>query len=225
MYLPFVFSPTVAVLAARNIAGRNAQTKASNNPRRYDTLSQRGFYDTKVSYHRIFEFGASSRHSENCATEPRLHHIIVTITFPQYSSFLYDSTIATVIILSPLRLLLPAISTISNVRFSYSTASTITTVVGMMLSSSSSSSFIGNGNNHMMTMNVHDDDDIVHSCLQVKFLSEHATLPTRGSPQSAGFDLSSAEKTKVPAGGRAIVKTDLSIACPEGTYARIAPRR
>jgi len=62
------------------------------------------------------------------------------------------------------------------------------------------------------------------SCLQVKFLSEHAKMPTRGSPQSAGFDLSSAEKTVVPAGGRAVVKTDLSIACPEGTYARIAPR-
>ena len=63
------------------------------------------------------------------------------------------------------------------------------------------------------------------SCLQVKFLSETATMPTRGSPQAAGFDLASAEKTVVPAGGRAVVKTDLSIACPEGTYARIAPRR
>jgi hypothetical protein len=63
------------------------------------------------------------------------------------------------------------------------------------------------------------------SCLQVKFLSETATMPTRGSPDSAGFDLSSAEKTVVPAGGRAVVKTDLSVACPPGTYARIAPRR
>lgn len=61
--------------------------------------------------------------------------------------------------------------------------------------------------------------------LQVKFLSDSAKMPTRGSPSSAGFDLSSAEKTVVPAGGRAVVKTDLSIACPEGTYARIAPRR
>lgn len=50
-------------------------------------------------------------------------------------------------------------------------------------------------------------------------------MPTRGSPQAAGFDLASAEKTVVPAGGRAVVKTDLSIACPVGTYARIAPRR
>jgi len=61
--------------------------------------------------------------------------------------------------------------------------------------------------------------------LQVKFLSPNAVMPTRGSPQSAGFDLSAAEPKVVPAGGRAVVKTDLSIACPEGTYARIAPRR
>ena len=65
----------------------------------------------------------------------------------------------------------------------------------------------------------------VTDVLQVKFLSDTATMPKRGSPQAAGFDLSSAEKTVVPAGGRAVVKTDLSIACPVGTYARIAPRR
>eukprot|EP00559_Dactyliosolen_fragilissimus_P009394 CAMPEP_0184859956 /NCGR_PEP_ID=MMETSP0580-20130426/4915_1 /TAXON_ID=1118495 /ORGANISM="Dactyliosolen fragilissimus" /LENGTH=170 /DNA_ID=CAMNT_0027356859 /DNA_START=146 /DNA_END=658 /DNA_ORIENTATION=- len=60
--------------------------------------------------------------------------------------------------------------------------------------------------------------------LQVKFLSEDAVMPKRGSPQSAGFDLSSAENTTIKAGQRGIVKTDLSIACPDGTYARIAPR-
>eukprot|EP00586_Coscinodiscus_wailesii_P021084 CAMPEP_0172496128 /NCGR_PEP_ID=MMETSP1066-20121228/81867_1 /TAXON_ID=671091 /ORGANISM="Coscinodiscus wailesii, Strain CCMP2513" /LENGTH=269 /DNA_ID=CAMNT_0013268251 /DNA_START=215 /DNA_END=1024 /DNA_ORIENTATION=- len=61
-------------------------------------------------------------------------------------------------------------------------------------------------------------------CLRVKKLSPTASLPTRGSPLSAGFDLASAEKKTVPAKGKAIVKTDLSIACPPGTYARIAPR-
>jgi deoxyuridine 5''-triphosphate nucleotidohydrolase (dut) len=60
--------------------------------------------------------------------------------------------------------------------------------------------------------------------LQVKKLSENAIVPTRGSPLSAGFDLSSAEHTVIKAGGKGIVKTDLSIACPLGTYARIAPR-
>ena len=60
--------------------------------------------------------------------------------------------------------------------------------------------------------------------LLVKKISENATLPSKGSPQSAGFDLSASEPTSIPPGGRGIVKTDLSIACPPGTYARIAPR-
>jgi dUTP pyrophosphatase len=39
-----------------------------------------------------------------------------------------------------------------------------------------------------------------------------------------GYDLASAVDTVVPAKGKAIVKTDLAIAIPENTYARIAPR-
>ncbi|GLT58045.1 hypothetical protein SLA2020_309710 [Shorea laevis] len=60
--------------------------------------------------------------------------------------------------------------------------------------------------------------------LKVKKLSEKAVLPSRGSPLSAGYDLSSATDTKVPARGKALVPTDLSISIPEGTYARVAPR-
>jgi dUTP pyrophosphatase len=60
--------------------------------------------------------------------------------------------------------------------------------------------------------------------LQVKLLSENATLPKKGSPLSAGFDLSSAQDIVIPAGARGLVKTDISVACPPGTYARIAPR-
>ena len=63
-----------------------------------------------------------------------------------------------------------------------------------------------------------------HLPLQIKRLSEHAVLPTRGSQYAAGLDLSSAVDCTVKAGQRALVKTDLSIACPPGTYARIAPR-
>ena len=63
-----------------------------------------------------------------------------------------------------------------------------------------------------------------HLPLQVKRLSEHAVLPSRGSDFAAGLDLSAAESLCIPAGQRALVKTDLSIACPPGTYARIAPR-
>ena len=83
--------------------------------------------------------------------------------------------------------------------------------------------------------------------LQVKKLTENAYLPVRGTPYAAGtitiivisirfhvlvfismllliwigFDLSSAYDTLVPARGKVLVKTDLSIAIPEGTYARI----
>uniref|UniRef100_A0A0E0KH91 Deoxyuridine 5'-triphosphate nucleotidohydrolase n=1 Tax=Oryza punctata TaxID=4537 RepID=A0A0E0KH91_ORYPU len=60
--------------------------------------------------------------------------------------------------------------------------------------------------------------------LKVKKLSENAVLPSRGSALAAGYDLSSAAETVVPARGKAMVPTDLSIAIPEGTYARIAPR-
>ncbi|KAH7567282.1 hypothetical protein ACOSP7_010908 [Xanthoceras sorbifolium] len=62
------------------------------------------------------------------------------------------------------------------------------------------------------------------SLLRVKKLSEKAVLPSRGSPLAAGYDLSSATETKVPARGKALVPTDLSIAIPVGTYARVAPR-
>ena len=58
----------------------------------------------------------------------------------------------------------------------------------------------------------------------VKKLTEFATIPKRGSEFAAGFDLSSAYDVEVPARGKALVKTDISIAIPPSTYARIAPR-
>ena len=57
--------------------------------------------------------------------------------------------------------------------------------------------------------------------MQVKRLSAAAILPTRGSPFAAGFDLSSAYACVVPARGKALVKTDIAIAIPLHTYARI----
>ncbi|KAK3231593.1 hypothetical protein Dsin_003474 [Dipteronia sinensis] len=66
--------------------------------------------------------------------------------------------------------------------------------------------------------------DITVTLLRVKKLSEKAVLPSRGSPLAAGYDLSSATETKVPARGKALVPTDLSIAISVGTYARVAPR-
>jgi len=60
--------------------------------------------------------------------------------------------------------------------------------------------------------------------LLVKRLSEKAKIPTRGSALAAGYDLYSAEKKVIPAHGKALVDTQLSIAVPAGTYGRVAPR-
>jgi len=60
--------------------------------------------------------------------------------------------------------------------------------------------------------------------LLVKKLAEHATVPTRATPGSAGFDLSSVEQLTIPSKGRAAVRTGISITLPPGTYGRVAPR-
>lgn len=60
--------------------------------------------------------------------------------------------------------------------------------------------------------------------LQVKRLSEHATIPSRGSAAAAGYDLSSAKEAVVPAKGKAVISTDLAIALPAGCYGRVAAR-
>ncbi|KAL3701263.1 hypothetical protein R1sor_019285 [Riccia sorocarpa] len=60
--------------------------------------------------------------------------------------------------------------------------------------------------------------------LRVKKLAPEAVLPTRGSALAAGYDLSSAYDAIVPARGKALVKTELSVGIPEGTYGRVAPR-
>ena len=57
--------------------------------------------------------------------------------------------------------------------------------------------------------------------LCVKKLSEFATIPTRGSSQAAGYDLYSAYDQCIGAGEKALVKTDLAVAIPEGCYGRV----
>ncbi|KAH7888017.1 dUTP pyrophosphatase [Phlebopus sp. FC_14] len=64
----------------------------------------------------------------------------------------------------------------------------------------------------------------ISSKLLIKRLSDRARLPTRGSALAAGYDLYSAERKKIPAHGKALVDTQLSIAVPAGTYGRVAPR-
>jgi len=65
-----------------------------------------------------------------------------------------------------------------------------------------------------------------HMTNELKFLQLHpaAILPTRGSGQAAGLDLYSIEDVTFAAGGRAAVRTGLSVAIPRGFYGRVAPR-
>ncbi|ODQ65276.1 Deoxyuridine 5'-triphosphate nucleotidohydrolase [Nadsonia fulvescens var. elongata DSM 6958] len=60
--------------------------------------------------------------------------------------------------------------------------------------------------------------------LQVLLRSPNARAPTRGSEFAAGYDLYASEPIVIPANGRGLVSTDISIAIPVNTYARIAPR-
>lgn len=55
-------------------------------------------------------------------------------------------------------------------------------------------------------------------------LTSNAFVPTKGSKDAAGYDLRSAYEYIIPARGNALVKTDLQIEVPSGTYGRIAPR-
>lgn len=60
--------------------------------------------------------------------------------------------------------------------------------------------------------------------LRIKKLSEHGRAPERGSKGAAGYDLFSAVEVTIPAKGKALVATDISLAIPDGHYGRVAPR-
>src|SRR5258706_4544837 len=51
-----------------------------------------------------------------------------------------------------------------------------------------------------------------------------AQLPTRGSPDSMGWDLYSTENTTIPIGQCALIDTSVTMQLPPRTYGRIAPR-
>lgn len=53
--------------------------------------------------------------------------------------------------------------------------------------------------------------------LLIKKLSDKAKLPTRGSAFAAGYDLYASKATVIPARGKGLVDTDLSMAVPAGT--------
>ena len=60
--------------------------------------------------------------------------------------------------------------------------------------------------------------------VRIKFNTPLAKIPQRGTLGSAGWDLHSAENTVIPAGGRKLVDTGLSMAFEGPYYVRIAPR-
>ena len=60
--------------------------------------------------------------------------------------------------------------------------------------------------------------------VKVKRLCNNGRLPVRGTIGVAGYDLAIAQTAVVPAHGKVLVKTSLSISMPTGCYGRIAPR-
>ena len=60
--------------------------------------------------------------------------------------------------------------------------------------------------------------------LEVKLHLDMAQIPTQGSPDAVGCDLYSAEDKIIPAHGKMIIDTQISIATPPGTYGHITPQ-
>ena len=60
--------------------------------------------------------------------------------------------------------------------------------------------------------------------LQIKRLTLDATLPTRASPGSVGYDLYSLNDLCIQPNSRDIVSTGVCATIPMGCYGRIAPR-
>ena len=60
--------------------------------------------------------------------------------------------------------------------------------------------------------------------LKVQKLNNNAALPKRSTAGAGGYDLCASQDCVIPAGGKGLVPTGLSISFPAGLYARIAPR-
>jgi deoxyuridine 5'-triphosphate nucleotidohydrolase len=64
----------------------------------------------------------------------------------------------------------------------------------------------------------------MQSVINFRRLDPKATLPTRGTPNSAGLDLYCIDDLRIEPKTRVRARTGLSTAIPEGFYGRIAPR-
>ena len=69
-----------------------------------------------------------------------------------------------------------------------------------------------------------DEIEDTKATMSFKRLSEDAIAPMWASHGAAGYDLFSAETKEIASQERGIVKTDIAIMLPYGTYGRIAPR-
>ena len=60
--------------------------------------------------------------------------------------------------------------------------------------------------------------------IRIKKLTQNATIPTRGTIDSAGLDLYCAIKLTIKPSEKALIPTDIAISIPKTYYGRIAPR-
>jgi len=68
------------------------------------------------------------------------------------------------------------------------------------------------------------DDARDAELLRFKRLDPRAVLPARGSLLAAGLDIYALEDLTLQPGERALARTGLAVAIPEGYYGRVAPR-
>ena len=60
--------------------------------------------------------------------------------------------------------------------------------------------------------------------LNIKLLSDNATLPTRANPTDSGLDLYVSERVTIPPRTTKLVKTDVAIELPVGYEGQVRPR-
>ena len=60
--------------------------------------------------------------------------------------------------------------------------------------------------------------------LKVQLVHHDASAPTKGSVESAGYDLYACEDYTLGTQSHALIKTGIKVGLPPGTYGRVAPR-
>jgi len=60
--------------------------------------------------------------------------------------------------------------------------------------------------------------------MKVQLLNKDAKMPSKGSEQSAGFDLYSTQNYDIKPNEQVLISTGIALQIPNGCYGRIAPR-